>query len=129
VPLDREIGSRWGSAWEPFEDPRGLLGELHAAAGAAFSEAVDARVIRDDTGETPSFAPGERVPYYRRGALLFAEVLAGFTARLGDGKSFSLAGTLLAGFHSCSAPPARGTGSDSRTMAGFALAMEIALGF
>jgi hypothetical protein len=129
LPLDRPPSKRWLSSWSPFEDTRGFHLCLCLNAGAAVHGNVSARVVRDDSTEIPHLLPGERIPYYRRGALFWMEALVGGSARLGTGKGGFLSASLLAGFFFATPPAQRGVGSESAPLRGVPLALELALHF
>ncbi|MHC4598202.1 MAG: hypothetical protein ACYS47_04280 [Planctomycetota bacterium] len=129
LPLSRTPSKRWWSSWSPFEDTGGFHLCLSLHAGAAVHSNVTARVVRDESAEIPHLLPGERIPYYRTGAIFWMEALVGGSARLGAGEGWFLSGSILAGFLYAMPPAHRGVGSESAPIHGVPLALELALHF
>jgi hypothetical protein len=129
LPLKGPRGKRWWSTWEPFEDTRVLLLSASVASGAAVHEAVAADVVEDTSGQVPALSPGDRIPYYKRGGVFFGEVLLGLTVRLGEGRVCAFSGSVFTGFFLATAPASTGPGSDSQTLRGMPVAMEVSIRF
>jgi len=129
LPLSGPSWRRWMGFWDPFEDTRGILVVADLRVGAAIHDDLHVRVLEDASGEVPALTPGDRIRYYRSGALFFFEGLIGASVRLGNGKPFLLEASILCGWLIATPPAPTGPGSESGPFRVNPLCVELALRF